>query len=193
MLTLTTTFTLKYTTDTVGVATTRIGDMTHIGIGDLTHPSGTTTIFTLASDIGRVWPDTGQFIGHIISGITHIIIRIISRDTRIILRIEILILKINRGKNFMQENLYIYKGVVTDLGFGIKVKQRYRLARVDTPEIRGEEREQGLYVTRIVEQLIEGKEVFLKSEKKGSFGRYLNEVNLSDHLLAENLAKVHEK
>lgn len=102
----------------------------------------------------------------------------------------------------MQENLYIYKGVVERVvdgdTFDIKVKQRYRLARVDTPEVRGKEREQGLYVTRIVEQLIEEKEVLLKSEKKGGFGRYLseiwiNEVNLSDHLLQENLAKLYEK
>lgn len=110
----------------------------------------------------------------------------------------------------MEENLYIYKGVVervvdgdtfdiiVQLGFGINTKQRFRLARVDTPEIRGEEREQGLYVTRVVEQLIEGKEVLLKSYKKGSFGRYIaeiwiNEVNLSDHLLVENLAKPYEK
>lgn len=154
--------------DTVGIATR--GIMT-----GLMHQSVITTrrhtIFTLGSDIGHIWPDTGQFIGHIISGGTHIIIRIISGDTRIIRIIEILsfiYLKINTGENSMQENLY----VVTDLGFGIKVKQRYRLARVDTPEVRGAEREQGLYVTRIVEQLIEGKDVLLMSKKKRSFGRY---------------------
>ena len=110
----------------------------------------------------------------------------------------------------MIKNLYTYRGIVenvvdgdtfdiiVDLGFGIKVKQRFRLARVDTPEVRGEERPEGLKVKYIVENLLLGKTVLLKSEKQGSFGRYLAEIwiddtNLSDYLLTEDLAKIYEK
>ena len=148
----------------------------------------------------------------ILTGIHIIGIHIIDIKVTGIIILIFIYLKINTGEDFMQENRWIYSGVVervvdgdtfdiiVDLGFGIKLKTRFRLARVDTPEVRGEEREQGLYVTRVVEKLIEGKEVLLKSYKKGSFGRYLAEIwigeeniNLSDHLLAENLAKPYIK
>lgn len=101
--------------------------------------------------------------------------------------------------------LYYYKGIVkrvvdgdtydimVDLGFGIYSLIRFRLELVDTPEVRGVEREEGLRVVEIVREKIEGKEVILKSTKKGSFNRYIatiwiDDVNLGEYLLNENLA-----
>jgi micrococcal nuclease len=109
-----------------------------------------------------------------------------------------------------EDNLYYYKGIVTyvvdgdtydilvSLGFDTYQLIRFRLYYYDTPEVRGEEREEGLKVKQIVKDMIEGKEVILKSTKKGSFSRYLAEIwvedkNLGDYLLKEGHAKVFEK
>jgi len=88
--------------------------------------------------------------------------------------------------------------VTIDLGFGAFLKQRLRLARVDTPEVRGEERPEGLKAKEFVE-LWFGKwdgEIIVKTTKeRGKYGRYIAEVaspedeNLSDLLLAEGLAE----
>ena len=48
--------------------------------------------------------------------------------------------------------------VTIDLGFRITTFQRLRLVSVDTPEIRGPERPEGLKVKEYVKGLIEGKE-----------------------------------
>jgi len=67
-----------------------------------------------------------------------------------------------------------------DLGFDIWMKNKsIRLAGIDTPEIRGEERPEGLVVKDIVLKMIPvGSEVILKTEKDatGKYGRYLAEV-----------------
>lgn len=110
----------------------------------------------------------------------------------------------------MEHTLYTYKGIVdrvidadtfdiiVDLGFQIKMKQRFRLARVDAWEVRGEERQMGLKAKAFVQDLIEGKEVILHSEKEGSFGRYIAEIwvngeNVGDQLLAEGHAEIYKK
>ena len=64
-----------------------------------------------------------------------------------------------------------------DLGFGITYKDRLRLYGVDTPEVKGKERIEGLQVKRHVIKLIEGKEVKLISHKwKGKYGRFVATV-----------------
>ena len=89
-----------------------------------------------------------------------------------------------------------------DLGFYIVWNEQViRLARVNTPEVRGKEREEGIKVRDIVRKLILDKEVVIKTikDKKGKYGRYLAEIefedengkmiNLSDYLLENDLAK----
>lgn len=108
----------------------------------------------------------------------------------------------------MEFNLYTYKATivdaydgdtvtsVTDLGFDISFKMKLRLSDIDTPEIRGEERPQGLIVKDIVEKLVVGKQVHIQTEKDrtGKYGRYLATIFLEDGtslnawLLEENLA-----
>lgn len=89
-----------------------------------------------------------------------------------------------------------------DLGFYIAMKRtRLRVARIDTPEIRGHERPQGLKAKARVEELVMNREVIIETEKKGKYGRYLAEVyywngqrwmNLSNVLIAEGHAKMYD-
>jgi len=109
--------------------------------------------------------------------------------------------------------MYEYKAIITrvidgdtydfliDLGFGITYKDRLRLYGVDTPEVRGVERPQGLAVKEQVIKLILGKEVTLISHKwKGKYGRFIAEVriwnefddipyDLGNYLVQHNMAK----
>jgi len=97
-----------------------------------------------------------------------------------------------------------------DLGFGIRYEGRLRLYGVNTPEVRGPEKERGLIVKEYVRDLLEGHEVVLQTVKwKGKYGRYIAKVmfeeristgdsgtipvttltNLSDHLVHKGMAK----
>jgi len=93
--------------------------------------------------------------------------------------------------------------LLIDCGFDIHTKQRVRLARVDTPEVRGDERPEGLKASAFVKELLGSVEqVLVTTEKgKGKYGRYIAEIdvvkdgeniNLNDRLLAEGLAEEYE-
>lgn len=108
----------------------------------------------------------------------------------------------------MELSLYCYRAIVRsvydgdtctadiDLGLNTWVHgEKLRLNRIDTPELRGIEREQGLPARDFVREKIEGKEVMLQTikDRKGKYGRFLAEiwmiepdgqyVNLNDMLL----------
>jgi len=107
--------------------------------------------------------------------------------------------------------MYEYKAVVTkvydgdtitvdiELGFGIYFnKQTLRLAYIDTPEVRGEERPEGLISRDRVRELVLGKEIIIKTykDKKGKYGRWIaevfydgNEISLNEQLINEGLAE----
>lgn len=87
-----------------------------------------------------------------------------------------------------------------DLGFGIIYRNRLRLFGVNTPEIKGKERKRGLEVTEKVRELIEGKEVILRTHKwKGKYGRFVAHVffqkpgsskayeSLTEYLIKQNM------
>jgi micrococcal nuclease len=84
-----------------------------------------------------------------------------------------------------------------DLGFAVNLhKQSIRLYGIDTPELRGDERPEGLKIKEILSSQILGKEVILKTykDKKGKYGRwlaevYLNGLNINKWLLENNYAK----
>jgi micrococcal nuclease len=83
-----------------------------------------------------------------------------------------------------------------DLGFKIIHENTFRLYGVNTPEIRGKERPEGLKVKKYVKELIEGKIIVVETFKKGKFGRYVSEIYLkgkrkplSKHLLRKKMAK----
>lgn len=96
--------------------------------------------------------------------------------------------------NYKAEIIAVYDGdTVTakvDLGFLHFQIMKLRLYGIDTPELRGPEREQGLVVRDIVREMILDKEVEIHSykDKQGKFGRYLatiiiDGVNLNQWLI----------
>ncbi len=105
--------------------------------------------------------------------------------------------------------MYEYKATVTkvydgdtitvdfDLGFGILIrKQKIRLVGINTPEVRGPEKPQGIISRNALRQRILGKVVTIKTskDKKGKYGRWLGEVfmeeeNINQWLISEGYAK----
>lgn len=71
--------------------------------------------------------------------------------------------------------------VEIDLGFKIVFELKLRLARINTPEIRGKEKVEGKIVRDIVREMILDKMVVIHTDKKGKFGRYIAEVFVKDH------------
>ena len=119
----------------------------------------------------------------------------------------------------MSENCYDnnrYKAVVlrwldgdtlklrVDLGQGVQVVDKYRLARIDAPEVKryrgvtAAEKERGIKLREQLKELIpEGTEVEISTYQKGKYGRYTIDVwlekdsgaeyNLSNWLITEGL------
>lgn len=107
----------------------------------------------------------------------------------------------------VKEIAKIYDGdtitLIMDLGFSISTKQTFRLLNVDTPEVRGAERPEGLiardWLRERLNTAMEEKGIIIKTYKdsRGKYGRYLCEVfvdgvNINIQLLAEGLAEVYK-
>jgi micrococcal nuclease len=112
----------------------------------------------------------------------------------------------------MENYLYWYRAYVIkvydgdtitvniDLGFGIIMNDvKIRLNGIDAPEIRGDEREDGLISGKWLSERILNKWVTIKTikDKIEKYGRYLGEiyidgVNLNELLMNEGLAKKYE-
>jgi len=84
-----------------------------------------------------------------------------------------------------------------DLGFGIVLrKQKLRLYGLNTPEVRGAEKEEGKKVRDLLREKILNKKITIKTykDKKGKYGRWLAEIICNDEsinqwLLTEGHAK----
>ena len=117
----------------------------------------------------------------------------------------------------MQISLYCYRALVqsvydgdtctVDVDLGLKTwvrGEKLRLNRINTPELKGEEREAGLKARDFLRNLIDGKEVIIQTvaDKEGKFGRYLAEIwvvnsdgswlNINDHLIKSGHAKYYK-
>lgn len=116
----------------------------------------------------------------------------------------------------MSSALYTYRAMIhdvydgdsctafVDLGFGTaKPKVKFRLAFIDTPELRGkgvstEEKEMARIIRDYVRELVLDKWVEVKSREKGKYGRWIASIwfwdeqdrmlNLSDHLVHKGFA-----
>lgn len=67
--------------------------------------------------------------------------------------------------------------LIVDLGFFINTRMRVRLRGVDAPEVRGEERPEGLAATAFVqEQIPDGCRVIIRTYKVGKYGRYIADI-----------------
>ena len=83
-----------------------------------------------------------------------------------------------------------------DLGFGVTFKEKIRLYGINTPEIRGKERPDGLISRDRLRERILDKDVIIKTlkDKKGKYGRYIAEIyleeeNINEWLVSEGLAE----
>lgn len=115
-------------------------------------------------------------------------------------------------------SLYNYRAIVVgvfdgdsvtldiDLGLGVWSKgQKCRLAGIDTPEIRGEERPEGLKAKQRLVELVLGKQVAISTERDrtGKYGRWLVTIwhlgddgvwiNINELLLSEGHAEIYGK
>ena len=85
------------------------------------------------------------------------------------------------------------------LGFNITMhKQKARLLGINTPEVRGKDREAGLVSRDRLRELIDGKDIIIATHKDrgGKYGRllatiFLDGVNINQQLVDEGLAKVY--
>jgi micrococcal nuclease len=109
----------------------------------------------------------------------------------------------------MQEKDYTYKAIVLDvydgdtctvdidLGFGIWMKkQKLRLYGINTPELTGEQKQDGIKTRDYLASLIMGKEVIIETQKDKAekYGRWLatiwlDGVNLNKKLIEEGYAR----
>jgi len=109
--------------------------------------------------------------------------------------------------------LYMYRGriesiydgdtmrITVDQGFSTaRLRESFRLYGINTPEVRGAEKEEGKKVRDYVRSFLPiGQEVYVRSvrDKSGKYGRYLGViwvekpdgwVNVNKHLLDNNMA-----
>jgi micrococcal nuclease len=106
--------------------------------------------------------------------------------------------------NYKAKIVKVYDGdTVTaevDLGFKVSFTIKVRLFGIDTPEIRGEERPEGLIARDKVREMILDKEVIIRTIKDstGKYGRYLGVIytlegiNLNEWLVENGYAVVAE-
>ena len=88
-----------------------------------------------------------------------------------------------------------------DLGFDVVLKdQKIRLTKINAPEVRGEQRPEGLKSRDALRDKIGNKWIRIKTQKdkKGKYGRWLGEIWLedvciNDWLLSEGFAKPYIK
>ena len=85
-----------------------------------------------------------------------------------------------------------------DLGFHVTLRQRVRLRGIDTPELRGKEKDRAVAARTEVTIWTDGVELLIRTEldKADKYGRMLADVwvdglatSLSDHLVGRGLAR----
>ena len=84
-----------------------------------------------------------------------------------------------------------------DLGFNMIMRgQKIRLYGIDTPEIRGDEREEGLKAKHYLMHHILGEQIVLQTykDRSGKYGRWLgvvhfNGVNMNEELVQQGYAE----
>lgn len=110
----------------------------------------------------------------------------------------------NPGYNYHARLVKVVDGdtvdLEVDLGFYVYKRVRFRLARIDAPEVRGEHKEAGKRAKSAVIEVLElaDDDLWVESEKTGKYGRWIGEIsfkaadgftaNLSDYLVDNGYA-----
>lgn len=104
----------------------------------------------------------------------------------------------------IKEVINVYDGdtitVIIDLGMSISIKETIRLYGINTPEIRGAERPDGLvskeWLTQKISRNINNLYIRTYKDKSGKYGRLLGEIfvegeeiSLNEQLIQEGLAE----
>jgi micrococcal nuclease len=81
-----------------------------------------------------------------------------------------------------------------DVGFGIHLTEKIRVARIDAPEVRGAEKVEGFIARDALRELILNKEVVITNKGRGKYGRVIGEIeidgiNVSDWLVENDYAE----
>jgi micrococcal nuclease len=111
----------------------------------------------------------------------------------------------------MPDHRYLYHAVIdrvidgdtvdaiVDCGFNIHFCERFRLFGINAPEVRGEERPQGLESAEALREWCEGRDVIIETlkDKKEKYGRYLGTiwldgVNINEEMVRLGLAEEYE-
>ena len=95
---------------------------------------------------------------------------------------------------YSAEIIKVYDGdtvtAIVDLGFSVKMKMRIRLTEINAPEVRGEEKTEGLKSRDFLREKILNKTVTIKTEKtRGKYGRYIATIYLEGENINELLVK----
>jgi micrococcal nuclease len=88
---------------------------------------------------------------------------------------------------------------IIDLGLGVSIKRKLRLYGINTPELRGEEREQGIISRNWLRSRLNScEQVYIQTikDKNGKYGRLLavlyvdnNPVSINEEMINKKLAK----
>jgi micrococcal nuclease len=88
---------------------------------------------------------------------------------------------------------------LVDLGFGITNKIKIRLKGINTPEVRGAERPEGIVSRDYLRNLILDKNIVLQTfrDKTGKYGRYIgvlwiDDTNVNELLVEQGYAETRE-
>mgnify|MGYP001192381305 FL=1 len=88
---------------------------------------------------------------------------------------------------------------LVDLGFGITNKIKIRLKGINTPEVRGAERPEGIVSRDYLRNLILDKNIILQTfrDKTGKYGRYIgvlwiDDTNVNELLVEQGYAETRE-
>ncbi len=68
--------------------------------------------------------------------------------------------------------------LIVDLGFHISAHHRFRVAGIDTPEVRGPEKIAGKAAKQWVIEYLTGKDLIVESKKTGKYGRWIGKIRV---------------
>lgn len=107
-----------------------------------------------------------------------------------------------RGRVSMKKDEYIYECELirvvdgdtvrlrVDLGFNMTFSDNFRLFNIDAPELRGEERSDGLLSKQFLIDTLVDKKLTIRSHKyRGKYGRYIVDLYADDEWMNALLVK----